>query len=874
MDISEYDDVVIAADMNWDMSRQTGFCLAVRQFLDRVGLCSLWEHHPIDYTHMHTDDTSVSTIDHFIVNERLVGLVRDCGPIHLGDNMSRHSPIVVKFDLGSLPAAGKSAVVRPKRPAWYKATEQQVEAYRCDLARRLEEVRVPACLECTDLQCREEEHSAARDSMVLDIMSAVIEASHATIPMVGGRQGAARRDCGSMPGWREEVAPYRDASVFWHSVWRSAGRPAAGELCNTMKMTRNKYHHAVRRVRNEVNRVKAQKLFEASMWGGEDLISELRKIRGGKHHHELPENVAGANGETEVCEKFKEVYETLYNSSPSEKETNNLKVKVESSISPEDFSEVKKVTGEAVKLAASMMKKGKADVSGSYGSDAIRQAPDGLFELLAAVFRSWLVHGTVSQPLLACAFMPLLKGSQKNPADTKSYRAIAGSATVLMLFDKLLLTLWGDRLASGSLQMGYKRGSSTAHCSYVAMETLNHFIRGGSNPILVALDMTMAFDLCRFDILFKKAATKLPAVVVRAMMYLYQRQHAWVRWGNTTSSTFGIRNSTRQGAVSSPALFSLYVQELLDRLQGLGVGCYMGATYVGAVAWADDFLLLAPCRSAMQLMLDTASTFVKEVGLRFSTDPDPAKSKSKAIFVTGTRRNLTPPAPLLLSGRPLPYVKHATHLGHEFSETGSMDLDTRMRRGAFIGRSLEIQEAFGFAAPTEVLGAVKLYCGDLYGGMLCRMDSEPVRQLTNCWNTCVKDVWGVPRNTHTVFTRWLAGGHTSLRDDLLARWPKFFRSLLTGPSPEAAVVARMAAADARSTTAANNRLVQECCGRPALVATTAEVRAALAAQYEMTEEEQTAATQLSWHLQDRERARLQGLDTSTIQARIVEICTM
>ena len=89
-----------------------------------------------------------------------------------------------------------------------------------------------------------------------------------------------------------------------------------------------------------------------------------------------------------------------------------------------------------------------------------------------------------------------------------------------------------------------------------------------------------------------------------------------------------------------------------------------------------------------------------------------------------------------------------------------------------------------------------------------------------------------------------------------------------------AVVARMAAADARSTTAANNRLVQECCGRPALVATTAEVRAALAAQYEMTEEEQTAATQLSWHLQDREQARLQGLDTSNIQARIVEICTM
>ena len=873
MDSSEYDDVVIAADMNWDMSRQSGFCLTVRQFLDRVNLSSLWEHHPTDYTHMHTDDKSVSTIDHFLVNERLLGLVKDCGPMHLGDNMSRHSPIIVKFDFGSLPAASKSAVVRPRRPAWYKATEQQQQQYKCDLAKRLEQVQVPACLRCTDINCSDMEHSKARDGLVLDLLGAVIEASHSTIPMVGGRQGTKRKDCGSVPGWREEVAPYKEAARFWHSVWRSAGRPDTGELYKTMKMTRNKYHHAVRKVRNEVNRLKAQKLFEASMWGGADLVKELKKIRGGKCRPDLPETVAGANGEEEICQSFKQVYDNLYNSAPSVKETESLKITIQSRITQDDFTEVRRVTGEAVKHAASLMKKGKIDVSGSYGSDAIRLAPDELYDRLATVFRSWLVHGTISQPLLACAFMPLLKSSLKNPAETKSYRAIAGSATILMLFDKLLLTLWGDRLVSGSLQMGYKRGSSTAQCSYMVMETISYYLREGTNPILVALDMTQAFDKCRFDILFKKVAAKLPAVVVRAMIYMYERQHAWVRWGNTTSSTFGITNSTRQGAVSSPALFSLYVQELLDRLQNLGVGCHIGHTYVGTVAWADDFLLTSPTRSAMQLMLDTASTFVKEVGLEFSTDPDPAKSKSKAIFVTGSRKNLDKPAPLLLSGRPLPYVRQATHLGHEFSETGSMETDTRMRRGAFIGRCLEVQEAFSFAAPTEVLGAVKLYCGDLYGGMLSPIDSETVKQLTNCWNTCVKDVWGLPRNTHTVFTRWLSAGHTSLQDDLMARWPKFFRSLLTGPSPEAAVVARMAAADVRSTTAANNRLVEECCGRPALMATTAEVRAALAAAREMTEEEKAVAIQLTWELQDRDQARHEGQDYSTIQTRIVELCS-
>ena len=197
-------------------------------------------------------------------------------------------------------------------------------------------------------------------------------------------------------------------------------------------------------------------------------------------------------------------------------------------------------------------------------------------------------------------------------------------------------------------------------------------------------------------------------------------------WGNEISSTFKISNGTRQGSILSPALFVLYVQGLLDRLSSLGIGCHIGGTFVGAMAWADDFLLLAPTCTAMQKMLDTASEFSKEVGLEFSTDPNPTKSKSKAIFMVGRSRMLKKPAPLLLSGQQLPYVKQATHLGHEFHEDGSMNADTNMRRGIFIGRCLEVQESLSFAAPSDVLGAIKLYCSDLYGGMLTRLDSEQV----------------------------------------------------------------------------------------------------------------------------------------------------
>ena len=86
-------------------------------------------------------------------------------------------------------------------------------------------------------------------------------------------------------------------------------------------------------------------------------------------------------------------------------------------------------------------------------------------------------------------------------------------------------------------------------------------------------------------------------------MFVYQEQVAWVKWGRTQSEQFGILNSTRQGSKLSPALWGLYMSDLLDELKRLGVGCYIGGVFYGCFIYADDIAILAPCRSAMQQML-------------------------------------------------------------------------------------------------------------------------------------------------------------------------------------------------------------------------------------------------------------------------------
>ena len=103
------------------------------------------------------------------------------------------------------------------------------------------------------------------------------------------------------------------------------------------------------------------------------MIKEQKKSHGGKHSPALPENLAGANREEEICSKFCSVYSDLYSLADTSYEMEVIKVPIEAKTSEHCTSEVVKITGSVVKLAAASMKKSKGDVSGSYMSDAIRK---------------------------------------------------------------------------------------------------------------------------------------------------------------------------------------------------------------------------------------------------------------------------------------------------------------------------------------------------------------------------------------------------------------------------------------------------------------------------------------------------------------------
>ena len=196
--------------------------------------------------------------------------------------------------------------------------------------------------------------------------------------MKGGRQ--------ALPGWKETILPLKSDSLFWHSVWISAGRPA-GALHKVMSQTRNKYHSAVKKAKRKLEHGLAEDILVAAESGDVALMREMRKtIKKKTSAQAVPECLEGKVTPDTVLDKFRECYEELYNSANTSDVMNTIKQRLEEKINISSLEEVSKITGDIVKQACTNMKPGKIDVTEGYSSDALLHGPDSLFELLACVF--------------------------------------------------------------------------------------------------------------------------------------------------------------------------------------------------------------------------------------------------------------------------------------------------------------------------------------------------------------------------------------------------------------------------------------------------------------------------------------------------------
>ena len=472
-----------------------------------------------------------------------------------------------------------------------------------------------------------------------------------------------------------------------------------------------------------------------------------------------------------------------------------LKNNIERNLSDHDFDEICAIDEDLVTEALGKMKGGKDDVMFSFSSDCIINGPPLLKMHLANLFRVFLVHGQVADILLLCSLIPIVKDGLADLTSSENYRAIAKSSLILKLFDWVILLHQGEKLSSDELQFGYQKLSSTVMCTWAATSVISHFNQAGSDVFGALLDCSKAFDMVEWVTLFSEMIKrKVSFIFLRVLLYIYSKQKCDVSWNGCKSFQFGVSNGVRQGAVSSPILFGIYVDKLIKMLRLSGLGCTIGRYYFGVIVYADDIILLSPSRMGLQAMMNICQKFAATHNLKFSTNRDPDKSKTKCIHFSRKRQNL---ASITLNGDKLPWVESAKHVGNILERDNSFTKDVRSKRAVFIGNVHRILQEFYFANPLVKMNLISKYATSFYGSSLWSLFDGMCDKLFTAWNNAVRDTFDIPRGSHRFFIEPISD-HLHPLVMLSSRFVKFHETLKTSQKPSMRFLSLLSSSNCRT----------------------------------------------------------------------------
>jgi len=292
-----------------------------------------------------------------------------------------------------------------------------------------------------------------------------------------------------------------------------------------------------------------------------------------------------------------------------------LSINLNPKISQEAATTENHITALHVKAAVARLKPHKSDGCNDLTSDHLKHAGIDLYGHIALLFNAILWHGTLPENFVYSTIVPIPKGQNVNTADSANFRSIGLGSVYGKLFDNIVLFQFSDKLQTSQLQFGFKAKSITNLCTFVLKEALSYY------AFCTFLDAIEAFDRVNYCKLFRLLLKRdLPACIVRVFICFYTNNFARVSWCGLFSEYFLATNGVKQGGVLSPVLFCVYIGDLLVLLSNANIGCFIGNNYVGALAYADDLILLAPSASALPKKLDICDAYAAEYCMSFNAE--------------------------------------------------------------------------------------------------------------------------------------------------------------------------------------------------------------------------------------------------------------
>ena len=195
-------------------------------------------------------------------------------------------------------------------------------------------------------------------------------------------------------------------------------------------------------------------------------------------------------------------------------------------------------------------------------------------------------------------------------------------------------------------------------------------------------------------------------------------------------------------------------------------------------------------------MVNICQDFVSMRNLKFGTNSNPEKSKTKCI-VFSKKTVHAQPLNILLNNDQLPWVNQVNHLGHVLQCDNSMRIDIAKKRGVFIGKMNSLLQEFHFVTPNTLIKLMNIYATTLYGSNTWNIFSIDCEKLYTSFNVAVRQILNLNRCTHRYLIEPLSNTH-HLKTIITSRYVTFFKTLVGSSKKPVRFLARLNSMDQRT----------------------------------------------------------------------------
>ena len=408
--------------------------------------------------------------------------------------------------------------------------------------------------------------------------------------------------------WDAYLDDLKRKAMVSHNLWKDAGKPRAGSVFDSRTRDKVAYKSVIAQRKHDAKISVSNDLHDSLMYKKPSDFWKTwkRKVCGSKPTAPC---IDGGLDNKAIADKFKTYFQSICTVNSSEqdrrmKEQFRIKL-VQANANPRcsDNLYIEQLNAELIGLAIANLHTGKAQGEDLLQAEHLMYSHPILYVILARLFFFMLCSGHVPAAFGEGILIPIPKDSvMRGSSRVDEFRGITISPVISKVFEHCLLIIYRDYLYSSERQFGFKKNIGCAHAIFSVRKAVDHFIDNDSTVNICCLDIAKAFDRVNHYCLFNKLIDRgTPLCLILVLQDWYSKSFCKVKWCNELSSSFQLLAGVRQGGVLSPILFSVYIDNVLEKLNMHG--CKLSMLNLGSFLYADDLILLAPSVSELQTMV-------------------------------------------------------------------------------------------------------------------------------------------------------------------------------------------------------------------------------------------------------------------------------